>query len=52
MFNAEPAKCAELRWVPAKRLQGNTVPCTAAGISLYLDNVGIGLHGWSRLASR
>ncbi|MEU6710227.1 NUDIX domain-containing protein [Nonomuraea sp. NPDC046802] len=52
VFNAEPAKCAELRWAPAKRLPDNTVPYTAAGIGLYLDSVGIGLHGWPEPASR
>ncbi|MGI5285226.1 NUDIX hydrolase [Nonomuraea polychroma] len=52
LFNAEPAKCAELRWVPAEQLPDNTVPYTAAGISLYRDSVGIGLHGWPELASR
>ncbi|MEV1173187.1 hypothetical protein [Nonomuraea sp. NPDC049784] len=52
VLNAEPAKCAELRWVPAKQLPDNTVPYTAAGINLYLDSVGIGLHGWPELASR
>ncbi len=51
-MNAEPAKCAELRWVSARRLPDNTVPYTAAGISLYQDGVGIGLHGWPAFATQ
>jgi 8-oxo-dGTP diphosphatase len=50
--NAEPAKCAELRWVSARRLPDNTVPYTAAGISLYRDGVGIGSHGWPAFATQ
>lgn len=49
--NAEPAKCAELRWAPPDRLPDNTVPYTAAGIGLYRDGIGIGLHGWPELAT-
>ncbi|WP_433517842.1 NUDIX hydrolase [Nonomuraea sp. CA-143628] len=48
--NAEPAKCADLLWAPVKQLPDNTVPYTTAGISLYLDGVGTGLHGWPELA--
>jgi len=49
--NAEPAKCAGLRWAPMRQLPDNTVPYTAAGISLYRDGIGIGLHGWPQLAA-
>ncbi|MFI9558895.1 NUDIX hydrolase [Nonomuraea endophytica] len=47
--NAEPGKCAELRWAPLGTLPSNTVPYTVAGITQYLDGVGVGLHGWPEL---
>ncbi|MFC7642474.1 hypothetical protein ACFQX6_17105 [Streptosporangium lutulentum] len=46
VVNAEPHKCGRVDWVPADRLPDNTVAYTAAGVALYLDGVGIGVHGW------
>ncbi|GGS84233.1 hypothetical protein GCM10010156_48530 [Planobispora rosea] len=49
--NAEPHKCGRIDWVPVDRLPDTTVPYTVAGIALYRDGVGIGLHGWPEFAA-
>ena len=52
-FNAEPHKCAKIGWFPLDLLPHNTVPYTAAGISLYLHDKRLVMAGWQpHLASR
>jgi 8-oxo-dGTP pyrophosphatase MutT (NUDIX family) len=45
-INAEPHKCAKIRWFPADMLPVNTVPYTAAGIELYRSGEPLAIVGW------
>lgn len=44
--NAEPHKCAEIRWFPAVNLPTDTYPYTAAGVAAWLDGTPMRLSGW------
>lgn len=44
--NAEPHKCAQIRWFPMDRLPDNTVPYTHAGVELFRRGENFGLQGW------
>jgi 8-oxo-dGTP diphosphatase len=44
--NAEPHKCAEIRWFPLDDLPTNTVPYTRAGVELFRKGERFGLNGW------
>lgn len=44
--NAEPHKCAGLRWAPLDALPTDTVPYTALGVDLYRRRAPFGLAGW------
>lgn len=45
--NAEPHKCAQIRWFPLDQLPPNTVPYTRAGIEQFVRGEPFGLRGWS-----
>lgn len=44
--NAEPHKCAQIRWFPLDQLPDDTVPYTRAGIELFRRGETFGLQGW------
>jgi 8-oxo-dGTP pyrophosphatase MutT (NUDIX family) len=44
--NAEPDKCADIRWFPFEKLPENTYPYTRVGINLYLRQEGFAISGW------
>lgn len=44
--NAEPHKCAAIRWFPARRLPAHTVPYTRAGHRLWRSGLTFGTDGW------
>ena len=51
-YNAEPHKCAEIRWWPLDRLPAATYPYTAEGIRAYRRGVSFSMVGWPAPASR
>lgn len=44
--NAEPHKCAEIRWFPLDSLPGNTYPYTRVGVDLYRSRGNFAAAGW------
>jgi 8-oxo-dGTP diphosphatase len=48
--NAEPGKCAGIRWFPADRLPPETYPYSAAGVKAFRDGEPFVLSGWTASA--
>lgn len=45
-YNAEPHKCAQVKWCPLDRLPPNTYPYTASGIQAYQRGAPFSAVGW------
>jgi 8-oxo-dGTP diphosphatase len=47
-YNAEPHKCAQIKWWPLDGLPDNTYPYTVAGIRAHQRGTSFSVVGWDR----
>jgi 8-oxo-dGTP pyrophosphatase MutT (NUDIX family) len=45
--NAEPHKCARIRWFPVDALPANTYPYTRVGVDLFRTRQNFAAYGWT-----